>query len=183
MKTITIVRNVEGQGVQVAARCGDGWVCANEVADRQADTLQEAIDLAYPDGDLRVVHSSGNEAAQRVGDAWTGGAWWEAEHKPAGFTKHDQGKPRTDLLPPKALLAMARVLAYGAQKYDDENWRQGGKASIPRYVAACLRHVLAHMSGELVDEETGESHLAHAMTCLGFVIELELETEGPNGTV
>lgn len=32
-------------------------------------------------------------------------------------TKHDAGKPRADLLPPDALLEVARVLDYGAKKY------------------------------------------------------------------
>lgn len=120
---------------------------------------------------LGSPHGRPHDTALEAARAWVDGE--------PGFTKHDQDKPRADLLPPKALLAMARVLAYGAQKYDDENWRKGGKASVPRYVAACLRHVFAYMSGELVDAETGESHLAHAMTCLGFVIELETgESDG-----
>lgn len=89
------------------------------------------------------------------------------------FTKHDQSKPRADLLPPRALLAMADVLAYGASKYSDDNWRKGGLAARPRYIAAALRHILAFQGGEELDPESGRAHLAHALTSLAFAFELE----------
>lgn len=88
--------------------------------------------------------------------------------------KDDSGKNELDLLPVRAIEAMGRVLSYGARKYDRENWRKvpDGRR---RYIAACLRHVFAAMRGEKSDPETGESHWAHAMTCLAFIIELEQE--------
>ena len=88
--------------------------------------------------------------------------------------KFDSEKPRMDLLPPKAIFEVAKVLGFGAEKYGPENWRlldnlQG------RYTAGALRHIFAHMDGEELDPESGTSHLAHALCCLLFKLEVELE--------
>jgi hypothetical protein len=84
--------------------------------------------------------------------------------------KKDQDKPRYDLIPFHALDEVVQVLTYGAKKYSPDNWR-----TIPdrdtRYLAASLRHITAHARGELVDPESGMSHLAHAVCCLLFMME------------
>ena len=102
----------------------------------------------------------------------------EVEAIPASpFVKHDEGKPRPELLPPRALEEIAVVLAYGARKYTADNWRKNKDAS--RYVGAALRHVIAYMRGERSDPETERHHLAHACCCLMFIVDLELtETTG-----
>ncbi len=74
--------------------------------------------------------------------------------------KNDQGKPRMDLLPPEALISVAQVLTYGANKYAAHNWRKGMDHG--RMVAALLRHLAAHQMGTDYDEESGLPHLAHA---------------------
>jgi len=87
--------------------------------------------------------------------------------------KYDGDKPKLHLLPPKSMLEIGKVLTYGAEKYDAENWRK-----VPdlqnRYTSAALRHIFAHIDGEENDEETSLSHLAHAMCCLLFKLEDEL---------
>jgi hypothetical protein len=87
------------------------------------------------------------------------------------FIKHDQDKPRFDLIPPNALNEVAKVLTYGARKYDDENWHR--TTSQRRYFAAAMRHMWAWLAGSDGDPETGISHLAHAACCLLFMIELQ----------
>lgn len=37
--------------------------------------------------------------------------------------KYDDGKPRLDLVPPEAVMALGRVLTYGAEKYAPNSWR------------------------------------------------------------
>ena len=99
--------------------------------------------------------------------------------------KYDGDKAKLYLLPPKSILEVGKVLTYGAEKYDAENWRK-----VPdlqnRYTSAALRHIFAHIDGESDDEETGLSHLAHAMCCLLFKLEDELigksEEEGTRET-
>jgi hypothetical protein len=92
--------------------------------------------------------------------------------------KFDTDKPRFDLIPPRAEKLLAQVLTFGAQKYAPGNWQHVEDAE-QRYIAAALRHINAQRSGEHSDPETGLPHLAHAMCCLAFVIELqEREFEG-----
>jgi hypothetical protein len=88
--------------------------------------------------------------------------------------KFDSEKPKMHLLPPNATLEVAKVLTFGAQKYDEQNWRKLENAQ-KRYTSGALRHIFAHMNGELQDPETNYSHLAHAICCLMFKLELELE--------
>lgn len=87
--------------------------------------------------------------------------------------KYDGDKPKLYLLPPRSILEVGKVLTYGAEKYDAENWRKVDDLQ-NRYTSAALRHIFAHIDGEKNDEETGLSHLAHAMCCLLFKLEDEL---------
>jgi hypothetical protein len=86
--------------------------------------------------------------------------------------KNDGGKPPMGLLDTFALVQIARVLAFGAQKYAAHNWRKGMEWS--RMVDAMLRHILAWNDGEDNDPESGLSHLAHAGCCLMFLLNYEL---------
>lgn len=84
-------------------------------------------------------------------------------------TKHDQGKPRMELLPPKALEEISKVLDFGAKKYGDFNWLGGFGYS--RLIGACLRHVFEFVGGANKDKESGLHPLAHAACCLLFLLE------------
>ena len=88
--------------------------------------------------------------------------------------KYDSKKPKMNLLPPKAIVEVAKVLTFGAQKYGPENWKELEDLQ-NRYLAGALRHIFAHMDGEKLDPETGLSHMAHALCCLLFKLEIELE--------
>jgi len=84
--------------------------------------------------------------------------------------KDDQGKPRPSLLPPCALAEVIDVLTFGANKYGADNWRN---VEASRYLDALMRHVEAYRRLEHADPETGRSHLAHAVCCALFLIELD----------
>ncbi|MCE5387973.1 MAG: DUF5664 domain-containing protein [Acidithiobacillus sp.] len=86
---------------------------------------------------------------------------------PKTAIKHDADKPRLDLIPPEALMAVGEVFAYGAEKYGDWNWRKGMAHS--RLVSALMRHLMAHQMGEDKDPESGYTHLAH-MTCNALML-------------
>lgn len=83
--------------------------------------------------------------------------------------KHDSGKEPMDLISSEALFQLAKVLQYGATKYDSHNWRGGLAWS--RVYAAVQRHLLKWNSGETIDSETGLNHLAHAFTGIMFLLE------------
>lgn len=102
----------------------------------------------------------------------------EAPYNPgyedASFTtagrKFDGGKLEYGLLPPHALEETVKVLTFGAQKYERDNW-QKVPDSKRRYFDALQRHVWAWKTGEKLDPESGIHHLAHAMCCLMFLFE------------
>lgn len=88
------------------------------------------------------------------------------------FTKHDSSKSRLDLLPAKATLYVGHVLGHGAQKYAPGNWK---KCKDPeRYIAAGLRHYMAHLDGEFLDKESLLPHLACVATNALFALDLIL---------
>jgi len=74
---------------------------------------------------------------------------------------YDDGKPRVDLISPRALEELGKVLAYGAKKYGDQNWLNG--IDWTKLYGSALRHLLAWRRREDTDPESGLPHLAHAM--------------------
>lgn len=91
------------------------------------------------------------------------------DNQPLG-TKADDGKVMMGAMPPHAELAVARVLTFGAKKYGRGNWARV-ENSDEHYMDAALRHINAYRRGEQTDSETGESHLAHAICCLIFMLD------------
>lgn len=91
-----------------------------------------------------------------------------------GGVKHDIGKPRMDLLPPNAILALADLFRMGAEKYDDRNWEKGMDGG--RLIAAAGRHLFKYMAGEEVDPdpEAGTHHLIHLAWCALAAYEMEV---------
>lgn len=90
---------------------------------------------------------------------------------PATAIKHDQDKLPLHLLSTEAMNQTAAVLAFGAQKYAEHNWRNGFTWSRP--LSAAMRHITAFNAGEDRDPESGLSHLAHAACCIMFLLEFE----------
>ena len=74
--------------------------------------------------------------------------------------KFDEGKTRFDLVPPESLTQIAEVFTHGAKKYGDYNWTYGLHSS--RFYAAAQRHLHSYWGGDVLDKESGLSHLAHA---------------------
>lgn len=110
------------------------------------------------------------------------------ESDPNGLDQHapgaklDHGKTRLWLVFSgfaNALEEVGKVGTYGAKKYSDNGWRSvpDGEA---RYTDALLRHLLAEARGEIVDEESGLYHAAHAAWNSLARLELMLRTAPPN---
>lgn len=85
--------------------------------------------------------------------------------------KHDSDKVRLDLIPVHPLLALGRVYTIGARKYADRDWEAG--ISYSRIYAAMLRHALAFWSGEDLDREDGQQHLASVAWCAFALMEYQ----------
>lgn len=82
----------------------------------------------------------------------------------------DKKRAQLGALDPKALLTLAEVAGFGAEKYDRYNMLKGYDWSL--CFDAMQRHLLAFWAGEDVDPESGLPHVAHAawhaLTLLAF---------------
>lgn len=83
--------------------------------------------------------------------------------------KYDVGKLRYDLIPAECLEELAAILSYGAAKYGENNWQNLDNFD-NRYYAALMRHLQEWRKGEQLDEESGKSHLSHALACVAFLV-------------
>lgn len=80
-------------------------------------------------------------------------------------------KLKFSLIAPEAKEELAKVLTFGARKYEAHNWKKCKDLSL--YWDAMYRHLNKYESGEAIDPETGISHLSHAFTNLMFLIYFE----------
>ena len=71
---------------------------------------------------------------------------------------------RCDLLPPKAILKVARILSEGSAKYGDDNWRG---ITISDQINHALTHLFAYLAGDGQDD-----HIGHAACRLLMAVEL-----------
>jgi hypothetical protein len=61
-----------------------------------------------------------------------------------------------------------KVLEFGAQKYKSWNWAKGMPWSV--CVGCILRHIQKMLDGEPVDSDSGQSHWAHVMCNVIFLV-------------
>jgi hypothetical protein len=76
------------------------------------------------------------------------------------------GKPRYDLIPVRALYRLANHYANGAKKYGDHNWEKGIPTS--RCVASALRHIYSWLLGDC-----SEDHLSAVLFNIMAIIHFE----------
>lgn len=85
--------------------------------------------------------------------------------------KADDGKLDLTMVAPSLVEHAARVLCFGAEKYDRRNYLR-----LPdgphRIYQALRRHLHAFERGEDLDPETGLHHLAHAAGNLAMILHL-----------
>jgi hypothetical protein len=80
--------------------------------------------------------------------------------------KDSAGKVRWNLMDWEALEDVAEVISNGATKYGDNNWNGLDPEDI---WAALFRHISARRRGELRADDTGSTHIAHAIANLTFL--------------
>lgn len=95
--------------------------------------------------------------------------------------RFNKGKLRLDLVPPEAIEALAEVIGYGAEKYDENDWMKGDKYSTT--YASLQRHLLAWYKGIDNDDESGMSHLSHAITNIAFLITYDRRGTGEDNRI
>jgi hypothetical protein len=95
--------------------------------------------------------------------------WPDHNNTPAPV-KHDSSKLDWSLIPMEALEPVVRVLEFGKKKYSAWNWSEGSGFKYTRVISATLRHIFEWIRGRDLDPETNESHLAHAVCNLIFLL-------------
>lgn len=100
---------------------------------------------------------------------------WASSLPPASGLK-TPGKPRVDLLPPRALMVVAKTLTdtAGERDKDGPGYLNASGADITEYKAALGRHWLQYMMGIGPDDRSGVSHLAHVIANAAILLELQL---------
>lgn len=98
---------------------------------------------------------------------------WDVFPEPRSVNPKDligDTKPRLDLVPPALVIEAAGPMKHGADKYGPFNWRlQPVQAHV--YLAAVGRHLAAYADGQDTDEDSGYSHLGHAVAGLAILID------------
>ena len=85
--------------------------------------------------------------------------------------RFNAGKVEFDDLPLMGLVEVAKVGAYGRNKYAKHNWR--GEAPTSQYINCALRHIFKFVYGEQRDAESSQKHIAHAAWNLLTLLEKE----------
>jgi len=85
--------------------------------------------------------------------------------------KYDVGKLRYDLIPPEVLEALASVLTHGADKYGDDNWKDGIQYN--RVYAALERHLQDWRKGNLIDKDSELPAIWHVLANICFLVYFE----------
>jgi hypothetical protein len=94
--------------------------------------------------------------------------------------KDDAGKIRASLVLEdfaNALKSVSEVATFGAKKYAAHSWKNVPNAE-ERYKDAMIRHLLDHLSGDLIDKETRLTHLSHFTWNALALLELQQNKKG-----
>ena len=95
--------------------------------------------------------------------------------------RYNSGKTDFTLLPVDALEAESNVWMMGMEKYGRNNWEKlWGDETKNVVMQSAMRHMMAILSGEDIDNETGQPHAAHVRCNMAMLIRYYNETEKSN---
>ena len=77
---------------------------------------------------------------------------------------------RFDLIPPLAMIAMAKVMHEGIRNHEKDGWK---KIPIEKHLNNAIAHITFYMAGDTQDD-----HLEHALCRLAFIINIKTERDG-----
>ena len=109
------------------------------------------IELVNPEKDLRSLSQYYEDVVQENNA-------YKKDAEPTEGLRFNDGKPRFDLLPPEAIIALADHFRKGSEKYAERNWEKSGPWCSKTF-ASMERHAWAWMNGEDYDQENGSHHM------------------------
>lgn len=83
--------------------------------------------------------------------------------------RYNKGKSRMELIEPGFMEEVGKILTFGAEKYEIDNWKKFDKHKRLQTYGSLMRHLEAHRKGEKLDPESGCSHLCHIVTNAMFL--------------
>lgn len=103
---------------------------------------------------MSETNNSGEKEPFRSGRIYETKDSGERESFPSGMIRDTQtGKPRYDLIDRAFLKRWADLMARGAQKYGEENWRLADdQAALNRFRASAIRHMYQWLSGDTEED-------------------------------
>lgn len=153
---------------------------------KKGDRVRKADGSTFSNGQIEVtVDRVKNDPNDEVWFEETGSYLWpdllvhaDARKASSGYpddnpkTALGTAKPSLSVIPPVALFHMGQAMQDGKAKYGLMNWREH-KVSSSIYYDAAMRHLMAWWDGENRASDSGVHHLAHAMACLGIILDAE----------
>ncbi len=143
-------------------RCKYGFQCVNgSLYERLEEVNSDLIAPDIPDPKIQEEFKNTGKIKPALEDSGD-----RTNFDTGAVRDMHEGKGRCDLLPPAALLRLARHFENGAKKYGDRNWELG----IPchSFADSAHRHYLQYMDGA-----TNEDHLMAAIWNLMCLAETE----------
>jgi len=90
--------------------------------------------------------------------------------------------PNFDWIPTEVYESVSNVFTHGAEKHGEYGWQTQdayGPKGIEHQIKKALGHIYKWDAISELDEDSGESHLAHAITRLIIALDMELRKDGP----
>lgn len=147
----------------------NGWYTIDDVESLDWRHCDEGTEVCIAHADERPMHFPDFKSCDAIVSG--GRLMYRKDGNPKSRAAIGK-KPCISDIPTSALMALANVHSLGALKYGRYNWRESG-VSDTVYIDAIGRHLLEWWNGNLTDEESGESHLAHVMACCAILIDAE----------
>jgi hypothetical protein len=94
--------------------------------------------------------------------------------------RFNAGKPQLSypLSTGVALEGVARVMEFGAKKYDRDNWKKG--LSPTSILDSMARHISAYLDGQYIDPDSGLPHIDH-IACNALFLGYHTDRETQDG--
>lgn len=161
-------------GEQLCKDCGfDSKGRASKLSDYECACCGDTYIAAVSDEENVDVHLCCDDCVKNFE-----GKVWEDNTEPVAV-KYDGDKLRYDLLDPFVLEEVVKVFTIGSRKYSDKNYLKGNGLEPERVLASVQRHIAEYRKGEWINTSDGDcSHLAHAITGLMMVLEIENKRRG-----